>query len=356
MIILRNVPFERRARFLHDNVCRYPDSPEFGQTVSEHKVDIAGGLQAHLDLLRRVYSDVDWVEGKGDREKYLELVNVVAFLYAVFALGTLADSSDPATVLIDKDVLKKGYKKGALAKRKRHLERYGFSIAFLSAQGQPASLSKASQLALSYGSHPTLVPAVKYFAERIESTPRSAQKVAYNALGTFLKGDCEAGILQRPVLRDPLDPLRDDILDTVDEYRREWVDLVGALRDKCGLGCSGFWHYGASPSWGVSFSAKRQKPLAIFTLGSGIIFVEFTLPADAAERIIRERRSYSDAIRERIESFHCVQCPKDCKGGNLTKVDGVWLCSGRAEARRIYATLSSSADFGSIHSMMDTIY
>ena len=60
-------------------------------------------------------------------------------------------------------------------------------------------------------------------------------------------------------------------------------------------------------------------------------------------------------IREKIEGLHCVQCPKQCKGGNLTKIDGVWLCSGRAEARRIYTTLSTPEDFASVHAMLDLI-
>jgi len=39
----------------------------------------------------------------------------------------------------------------------------------------------------------------------------------------------------------------------------------------------------------------------------------------------------------------------------MTKVDGTWLCKGRAEARRIYATLSPPQDFKSIHAMLDII-
>jgi hypothetical protein len=39
----------------------------------------------------------------------------------------------------------------------------------------------------------------------------------------------------------------------------------------------------------------------------------------------------------------------------MTKVDGVSLCTGRAEARRIYLTLSAE-DFDSIHKMLDVIY
>jgi hypothetical protein len=144
-------------------------------------------------------------------------------------------------------------------------------------------------------------------------------------------------------------------VNTVGAYGQDWVTLVDKLRDQCGLSCSGFWTYGGTPAWGVSFAKGRKRPLAIFTLGSDVVFVEFTLPMEAAERIIRDRQRYSDPIREKIESFHCVKCPKECQGSNLTKVDGVRLCSGRAEARRIYTTLSSPQDFDSIHAMLDVI-
>jgi hypothetical protein len=105
----------------------------------------------------------------------------------------------------------------------------------------------------------------------------------------------------------------------------------------------------------VSFSVKGKRPLAIFTLGSDIVFIEFTLPVDAAAAIIRQRSSYADSIRERIEGFHCVKCPKACKGSNLIDVDGVSLCTGFAYARRIYSYLRAPEDFASIQAMLDMI-
>jgi hypothetical protein len=159
----------------------------------------------------------------------------------------------------------------------------------------------------------------------------------------------------KPIPRDALNPVGDDLLDTIDEHRGDWVDLVGLFRGRYGLECSGFWTYGGTPSWGISFAARAQRPLAIFTLGPDIVFIEFTLPIDSAERIIRERGCYSESIRERIEAFHCVRCPKECKGSNMVQIDGVSPCQGRAEARRIYAALSSAEDFASIHAMLDII-
>ena len=354
MIILRKVPLEKQAQFLHDNVCRVPDNPALDEALGEHGIDIAG-LHAHRDLLRGIYADLAPIAGKDDKQRYLELFYTVAFVYAVFAFGTLVREDNRYSVQIDKALLKEKYKKGAIGKRVRHLEHHGFAVQTLSAEGEPASLSRAAHLSLTYEGHPALVRALKLFAERTEAIPESTEPVLYNKLGIFLKADLEAGILHKPLPRDDLDPLREDILATVAEYGPEWVDLVGRARERCGLQCSGFWHYDGSPSWGVSFFEKGKRPLLIFTLASGIVFVEFTLPMNVAERIIRDRQRYSELIRGRIESFGCVKCPKKCKGENLRKVDGVWLCSGRAEARRIYATLSSPEDFSSVHAMLDVI-
>jgi hypothetical protein len=176
MTVLKNVPFERRAEFLHDSICAYPDSPEFGDALSEHAVDNAGGLEAHGGLLRRMYSDAAFIGGKGDKEKYLDLVATMAFLYAFFASGELVREYDQYSVRIDKAVLKRQYKRGSFAKRKRHLQHQGFSIRYLSAQGECGSLSKASRLSMSYDRHPGLVPAIQYFAESIESIQEGRQE------------------------------------------------------------------------------------------------------------------------------------------------------------------------------------
>jgi hypothetical protein len=135
LIILKNVPFKRQARFLHDNVCRYPDSAEFAQALDQRAgdhadVDIAAGLKAHRDALRGIYADLACIEGKNDKTK-----------------------------------------------------------------------SAASQLSMSYDRHPSLVPAVRYFANSTESIREGTQKSLYRKLGIFLKGDYEAGILQVPIAR-----------------------------------------------------------------------------------------------------------------------------------------------------------
>jgi hypothetical protein len=371
VIILRNVPFEKQAQFLHDNVCVYPSSPEFDQALSEvatdglagcdaagcglDGVDLAAGLQAHRDLLQAIYADLDSVKGKDGEDRYAQLVASVAFLYVCFAFGTLVRPDGLYRVRIDKTDLQCHYKKGSCARRKRHLEQHGFSIQYLSAAGEPVSLSKASHLSIAYDGQPDLVPALKVFAESVASRAEDGSKPLYDQLGMFLKGDYEAGILQKPMARESLDPLREDVLAAVGAYRADWMELVAALRSRCGLTPSGFWNYSASPSWSVSFAAPGKRPLAIFTLGSGIVFIEFTLPVDAAERIILARSRYSEPIREEVESFHCVHCPKDCRGRSMRQVDGITLCTGRAEARRIYATLSTTQDFASIHDMLEMI-
>jgi len=357
MIIQNDIPFEGRARFMHDSLSPYPSSPAFAQYVSEQGTGIGDGLQAWYSLLQRYYTDVDWIEGKDDDARFDELVATIWFLYAVLGLGTLVHEDGGSSVSVDKALLKTQYKKGGYAKREQHLARHGFSLGYLSEGLECGSLRQASHLVLSYDSHPNLIPAVKHLAERVAAAKEGsgAQKPIYNKLGMFMKGDIESALLGCAIPRDELDPLGSDILKVVDTYRQPWVDVVSALGDRCGLECSGFWTYGGVPAWSVSFAAKRKRPLAIFTLGSDHVFIEFTLPVDAAEAIIRERHSYSDVIRERIESFRCVRCPKECKGSNIVRIHGVSLCTGRAEARRIYTVLSSQHDFQSILSMLDKI-
>lgn len=370
MIILRNVPLEKRAEFLVKSIRAYPDNPEFDRAVQGYAqasgMDIAAGLKALHNLMRQIYADIAHVEGQDDQDKYHELVATMEFLYAAFAYGDLVCDHGRYSVVIDKATLKQEYKRGRFDQKQRHLERHSLSLNYLSAQSAAqsaeqsaafcacGSVGRASHLALAYDGHPSLVPAAHYFATNIASIQQDKQD-QLNRLAMFLKGEYETAILHKLIPRDAFDPLRSDLLDTIDAYREEWLGLVDRFFHQCGLECSGEWVYYGTPMWGVSFAARGKRPLAIFTLGPNIVFIEFTLPVNSAESIIRERKSYSDAIRERIESFGCVKCPKKCKGSNLTKIDGVWLCTGRAEARRIYATLSSPEDFASLNAMIDRI-
>ena len=78
MILLRDVPLEKRAEFLIKSIRAYPDSPEFDQAVRDYAqasgADIAGGLRAFHDLLRRIYAGVAGIEGQDDDDKYRELI------------------------------------------------------------------------------------------------------------------------------------------------------------------------------------------------------------------------------------------------------------------------------------------
>jgi hypothetical protein len=106
----------------------------------------------------------------------------------------------------------------------------------------------------------------------------------------------------------------------------------------------------------VRFHQKRSRPFLTFTVKCERLGIELTVPVDAAERIISQRKLYSRPCQERIESFRCVQCPKECKGKNLVKIDGVTLCTGRAEARRIYMELETEQDWKSIEAIADTAF
>ena len=355
MILLRNVPFERQLKFHHDNVCPLPDGLDLGTVSAWQGADFAGGLSAFHKLLENLYSDVSCLEDEDDNKNFTELINTMTFLHAIFAAGVLSTENCSTSIKIDKKLLQTTYKKGNLSFRKQHVEHHGFVFKFLNALGESPTLRKASELSLSFPQHADLIPAVKLFVDNAESIQGGNSNI-YNSFGIFIKGDVEAALALKSILRSDLDPLREDITRTVDSYQDEWLRLVKKLRNQCKLECSGFLHYHASPSWGVSWFEGRKKPLLIFTLGSNTVFLEFTVPVEKAETIIRGRHTYSETIREKIEGFHCVNCPKKCKGANIRKIDGVSLCTGRAEARRIYVTLQTPDDFASIHAMLDVIY
>ena len=318
MILLRDVPLEKRAEFLIKSIRAYPDSPEFDQAVRDYAqasgIDIAGGLRAFHDLMRRIYADVAVRRGSGRSGQVsgahcLDGVSV----RSLCPWRELVCDHDRYSVVIDKETLKQQYKRGGFDQRQRHLERHGLSLRYLSGQSECKSVSKASHLALAYDGHPGLVPAVHYFAGSIASIPQGKLD-QLNKLSMFLKGEYETAILHQPIPRDAFDPFRKDLLDTIDAYREEWLGLVDRFLHQCGLECSGFWAYYGGPAWGVSFAARGKRPLAIFTLGPDILFIEFTLPPSAAEAIIRERRSYSDPIRKGIESFGCAQVSEKVQG------------------------------------------
>ncbi len=339
-----------------NSMCPYPDSPEFAAALQGHTdFDAAAGLRAYHDLQKRIYTDADIIEGKEDRARHQDLLAMMALLYTFAGFGTLSCEGDGCRLSIDKSTLKREYKRGRYAKRRGHLEHHGFSFVYLTPEGEPASLSKASQLGMAYARDPNLLPALKLFAGSVVAYPKGAATPIYNGLSIFLKADFETAMLRKPIPRETLDPLRTDLVGTIGAYRREWIDLVDHLRQKCGLRVSGLWGPGgaAAPAWSVSFAEGSKRPLAIFTLGPDIVFIEFTLPLKPAERIILARQGFSAPIRDGIEAFRCVKCPKQCKGQSLKKIDGVWLCSGRAEARRIYTTLTAPEDFASIHAMLE---
>jgi hypothetical protein len=361
MILQNDIPFERRVKFLHDNVCEMPSGLGIGETFDIDGADIVAGLKDFLFLLKDLYSDTDLFKTGDDREDYNSLFAGVIFLCTFCTHGKLCHRDGEYSIDINKSVLNQHYRKGNVSQKVRFLERHGLAFSYERSGAECQSMGKATDLVMASKRKPFLLPAVKYFADKTESlavkysTGEDEEAWIYNKLGIFAKGDFSASILRTPIHRDSLDPLRSDILATVASHTKDWQDLVHhAVR--CRLSCSGFVSFYSTPSWGVSFFEKGKRPLMIFTLASNVVFIEFTLPVEAAERIIHERGGLSKRIRQPIESFRCVRCPKKCKGRNIKRVDGVSLCKGRAEARRIYVTLSMPEDFQSIRRILELVY
>ena len=355
MIILRDVPFRKMARFLYDNVCEMPRELASDLELGGDRKDTAAGLADYLALLKEIYSDVESFEGEDSKTSYASLLNTVKLLYGCFTVGRVRRVDAGYEIVIGKSDLRKAYKGGSVSGIIELLGRYGLATTYIRDGGPCSTLRRASELIMKSERNPHVIPALKHFTDSANSAYPDVKERIYNQLGTFIKGDYESATMQKPISRSSLDPMRTDILQTVGSYSSSWTQTVDAMVNRAGWLCSGFLHYGHSPSWGVSFFEKGKRPAAIFTLGSEAVFIEFTLPLSAAEEIIRHRGEYASSVRERIESFKCVRCPKKCGGKNISKIDGVALCNGRAEARRIYMYLSEPDEFSSIRSMVDTI-
>jgi len=353
MILQNDIPFDKRVKFLHDNVCEMPSDLGIDKTFDIDGKDIIAGLRDFLSLLKGLYSDTEPFKTGDDREDYNSLFAGVIFLYTFCIHGKLCHRGGEYRIEIDKSVLNLHYRKGNASQKIRFLERHGLAFGYKRSGAECQSMGKATNLVMTCKDKPFLLPALKYFANKCDRDGEGAW--IYNGLGIFAKGDYSASILRTPIRRDSIDPLRSDILATVADHSKDWQDLATQAIG-CKLSCSGFVSFYSTPSWGVSFFEKGKRPIMIFTLASNRVFIEFTLPLEAAERIISERRELSKGIRQRIESFRCIRCSEKCKGKNIERVDGVSLCKGRAEARRIYMALSEPKDFRSIRRMMELVY
>ena len=347
MIILRDVTFSRMARFLHDNVCEMPPGVVTGE--------MREGLADLLALLKEIYEDHEAFASKDVSSSYLSLLNTIKFLHSFFALGSVRSGEGKSEITVGKPELHQAYRKGNISRIAQHLRRHGLEVRHLRSGVACESLGAATDLVMSSTRSQHLIPLASQFAQMIETVSGGMKDCICDCVATFAKGDYATAAGKRRVPRSTLDPLRPDILKTLGHHRQSWIRTVELLTSRAGLGCSGFMHYHLSPSWSVSFSEGSSRPLAIFTLGSERVFVEFTLPVRHAEEIIRQRHGYAETVRKRIAAFSCVQCPKKCRGKSLSMVDGVALCTGRAEARRIYMDMETPAEFGAIHSMVEML-
>ena len=345
MIILRDVPFRDMAKFLYHNVCKLP----------EDEFDTRDGLADYLLMLKEIYAEPEAFETEESSASYLALLNTIKFLYGCFSVGALRSSEKGQELVVGKTPLKQVYKKGNISGIVEYLRRHGLETRYARGLDACDSLGVATDLIISHSRNPKLLAALKHLTDLSEVACRGVKDRICDEVAIFAKGDYATAAGLRSVSRSALDPLRPEILRTVGAYRDSWIQIVEALRGRAGLDCSGFMHYHVSPSWGVSFSESGERPAAIFTLGLERVFIEFTLPLSAAEGIIRMRGRYAETVRGRIESFKCVRCPKKCGGKNLSKIDGVVLCTGRAEARRIYMYLKTPKEFTSILAMVETI-
>ena len=368
MILLRDVPIYSQLCFLNANVRKMPDVRELCDMALPDVELYAGGFGTFHSFLLRLYGQAEYLDGNDDAEKYAGLIHGLSLLYTAFSFGALKGGSGEYSIELDKGTLLQNYRHGRITRRTQLLEKHGFDISWISATGDQSSQAKANTLRVGFPEDSDLIPAVKCFVSAIEAIdngvdgdPKKPHNVfsfdsICNKHGVFLKGDFQTAFTGTGLRRDELNPREEDIVASAGKYGDAWLELVDILMDRHKLGCSGFFHYFSCPSWSISFADDGKRPFLIVTLGFERVFIELTLQLQTAEKVIRKRGQYSEKIRGRIESFRCVQCPKKCMGKNLRRVDGVSLCSGRAEARRIYSMISSAEDFDSVESITELTF
>jgi hypothetical protein len=366
MVRLKDVTVGERMRFMAVNIRAVP--PDLDAMCNGQEAAIVDGLLTFRSLLARIYAAGDVLEGKDDKARFNSLYETMLLLYTCTVFGELTSREGQPAIEIDKATLLSLYKRGRLSKKTALLGHHGLEMAWLSASGDRVSQSKAVILSMTFPRETELIPAMRYLGTRINGLepidqgqdgkkPRPYTHFSFesisNKLSIFGKADFEAAFMGTALARDELDPLREDVVATMGKYGPAWTRLVDKLMKQYGLGCFGGFYFG---QWGISFHQKRKRPFLIFAMTYERLGIELTVPVDAAEAVIMQRKTYSEPIHTRIEAFHCVQCPKECAGRNLLKIDGVSLCTGRAEARRIYLEISSGEDWDSIEAIADTAF
>jgi len=348
------------------NIRQRPDAGQLRALLSKEKAELVAGLLAYRALLKAMYSDAQHLKGRDDDAKIKALQDAVILLYTCAAFGNLKTREDCSTIAIEKQSLLSRYKRGGLPQKIRLMGAHGFAAGWTDAEGESVPQSKADAFSIAFPCDKSLIPAMKHFADRIEALePTGSGKQGRHYTG--FSGDSVTGKVDLFGMADfavafgdaslapySVDPLREEVLAMAGTRKSAWEHLTRKLLDEYGLRCFGRTYL--IGQWTISFHEKGKGPFLICGIRYDDVGVQLTVPVHAADAIIEHRRQYSPRIRKGLEGFGCVGCPKECKGKNLVKIEGLTMCTGRAEGRRIYLGAIDEDDFRSIEIMAELAF
>jgi len=348
------------------NIRQKPDAGGLETLCRRERTGIVAGLLAYRALLEAMYSDAQHLEGKDDDARIKVLLETIALLYSCAVFGDLRRRKSGPTLVVEKQSLLSRYRKGGFTRKAQLLRVHGFHAGWTDARGDSVPESKADAFSIAFPGDQSLIPAIKRLAARIErieptdsgrpGTPHTSFSADYmtGKLDLFGMADFAVAFGGASIAPDSVDPLREEVLAMVGTHRSSWERLARKLLGDCGLRCFGrnyvFGH------WTISFHQSGKRPFLICSIQYDEVRVQLTVPVHAAEAVIKQRRQYSPTMRRGLEGFRCVSCPKRCRGKNLVEIDGLTICTGRAEGRRIYTGALGEDDFRSIEAIAELAF
>lgn len=334
-----HLSFERRVHFLKNNLCDFPD---FGK-----QDQITDGLFSLHGILEKIYGDpANFSDAAGPLESYHNITYTVLFLYAVAAAGEPGEREDGNDLILNKADFKKVFKKPSLLPFEV-LPEYGVSFSYFKNGQNVPSYKTCDSFAVCF-ENPNTAAALKSIAGNFDGIDAKAETA--DSVGMFEKADYSRLYLNKKEPRESAGPLRKDIVRSAGGKKEVYVRLAAELLNR-GFSAVCYYNRYCCPCWNVNFMMKKTMVCKLMIF-DGYIALNVPVPLKAAENIIPARRAYSTAVREAIEKFDCIQCGKCKNEENIRLVDGVHLCSGRAEARSIYMDLETAEESENIASII----
>ncbi len=330
--------FEQRARFLKSNLC---DLPEFGK-----QDQITNGLFSLRGILEQIYNDPARYSAADPLESYHNMTYTTLFLYAAGVAGVLRADETGLSLILNKTDFKKTFKKTSLLPFEA-LPKYGVSFRYFK-NGQTVSSYKACDSFAVHFENPNTAAALNAVSENFSGV--DAKTETADSIGMFEKADYSRLYLNKKEPRESADPLRKDIVRSAGGKKEVYIRLAeGLLSRRLSTAC--YYNRYCCPCWNVNFMMKKTMVCKLMIF-DGYIVLNVPVPLKAAEEVILNRREYSPSVRNAVEKFDCIHCGKCKNEENIRLVDGVKLCSGRAEARTVYMDLDSVEDSKSIVSII----